>query len=582
MIPLKSVVVFACLVSEGLSLLGTVSKRGLDNPSPENFVRRFFATVAVLGDYVYIDGGEVSQLIDDVLDAKHSTYLVNTTLSISLSSSWCNATVDLRSVPKSAPLQNSPVTWIDDSTSSFYEWGGCTWQGPAADNLIWKFTADGGGGGAWSQVTPANIVAFNNAARSVWANFATQGRVGYALGGLINRNTMPTGNGNSATSGLVSFDFDSLKWANTSNSDMFGDYGVEAGHLESVPFGPNGLLMLLGGVAPSLANTTATRWVRWDSVSFVDPRTGTWYTQATSGTRPGTREHFCSVGVQGPNGTYEIFIYGGVMGQTWSTATADIYVLSLPGFVFFKLPNQGTPRTGHACALVGKGGKKRTPRQMLSVGGTEGFRGIVNHISSVKDPDPWKQGLGVLDLTEMVWKSQYDADADPYDTPKMVKEWYAQGGIDTVKWTNKEIKAMFVPGGNSGGTDNGFSLNNTGAAPSSSTSTLPPAMPSSGSGSSISNPGEAPNSKPNRTYAIVGGTVAGVAGIALLTTLVFLFLRRRRARQKQTPQQESVPWSKPELSSEEEIMQHQHVSAELCDSHGHSELGPWLRHEMQG
>lgn len=75
MIPLKSVIVFACLVSGGLSLLGTVSKRGLDNPSPENFVRRFFATVAVLGDYVYIDGGEVSQLIDDVLDAKHSTYL---------------------------------------------------------------------------------------------------------------------------------------------------------------------------------------------------------------------------------------------------------------------------------------------------------------------------------------------------------------------------------------------------------------------------------------------------------------------------------------------------------------------------
>ncbi|KAK8032435.1 kelch repeat protein [Apiospora arundinis] len=548
MIPLKSVVVFACLVPGGLSLLGTVFKRGLDNPSPENFVRRFFATVAVMGDYVYIDGGEVSQLIDDVLDAKHSTYLVNTTLSISLSSSWCNATVDLRSIPKSAPLQNSPVTWIDDSTSSFYEWGGCTWQGPAADNLIWKFTADGRGGGAWSQVTPANIVAFNNAAR---------GRVGYALGGLISRNTMPTGNGNSATSGLVSFDFDSLKWANTSNSDMFGDYGVEAGHLESVPFGPNGLLMLLGGVAPSLANTTATRWVRWDPVCFVDPRTGTWYTQATSGTRPGTREHFCSVGVQGPNGTYEIFIYGGVMGQTWSTATADIYDLFSSSYLTKALRERVT-----LVRLLARG-KKRTPRQMLSVGGTEGFSGIVNHISSVKDPDPWKQGLGVLDLTEMVWKSQYDADADPYDTPKMVKEWYAQGGIDTVNWTNKETKAMFVRGGNSGGTDNGFSLNNTGAAPSSSTSTLSPAMPSSGSGSSMSNPGEAPNNKPNHTYAIVGGTVAGVAGIALLTTLVFLFLRRRRARQKQTPQQESVTWSKPELSSEEEVVQHQHVSAEL-------------------
>ncbi|KAJ0158488.1 hypothetical protein CTA2_11484, partial [Colletotrichum tanaceti] len=34
-------------------------------PPPSLFLRRAFATVAVLGDYAYIDGGEVSQLDAD-------------------------------------------------------------------------------------------------------------------------------------------------------------------------------------------------------------------------------------------------------------------------------------------------------------------------------------------------------------------------------------------------------------------------------------------------------------------------------------------------------------------------------------
>ena len=58
----------------GLARLGTwalgvgqppvLAARGLDVPDPSQFLRHPFPAVAVLGDYVYIDGGELSQLVD--------------------------------------------------------------------------------------------------------------------------------------------------------------------------------------------------------------------------------------------------------------------------------------------------------------------------------------------------------------------------------------------------------------------------------------------------------------------------------------------------------------------------------------
>jgi hypothetical protein len=38
-----------------------------DVPSPENFLRRVLAQGTVLGNYVYIDGGELNQLVDGKL-----------------------------------------------------------------------------------------------------------------------------------------------------------------------------------------------------------------------------------------------------------------------------------------------------------------------------------------------------------------------------------------------------------------------------------------------------------------------------------------------------------------------------------
>ncbi|KAK8041238.1 Kelch repeat-containing protein [Apiospora phragmitis] len=464
------------------------------------------------------------------MDEKHPSYAsqVNTTLSLPLSSSWTKASATLPSIPKSAPCQNQPITWFDASISSFYEWGGSAINTTAANNLIWKFTTDGSGGGAWSEVIPTNIVAFNNAARPHLSAFTMQRGVGYALAESPEETPKPRQSPASLSQGGYGTSMD--YWWSSGCRDAGR---VVVGTIEMVS---------------------------WDTVSFVDPSTGKWYSQATTGPRPTKKQKFCSVGLQGPNGTYEIFIYGGMSDPV--KTLDEIHVLSLLGFVF-KSPNSSTPQNDHACALVGslnKTDNKKRKRQMLSVGGSHGDLGWPK---SELDPDPGN-------------RSQYDADANPYDTPKTAKDWYAQGGLDTVSWTSEEVKTMFRSGANmAANPGNGLSD-----------------IPGSGGGSSPNNPSEAPNNTTSQAGAIAGGTVGGVAAIALTTALAVL-LRRRRARRAQTPLPQPEAWSKSELPAGSALQQprsepmnprrHQGMHpAELYSNHGHSELGPASQQELPG
>jgi hypothetical protein len=91
----------------------------------------------------------------------------------------------------------------------------------------------------------------------------------------------------------------------------------------------------------------------------------------------------------------------------------DAYILSLPGFVWTKVPTSpaGTRRT-FACVPVGK-------RQVLSIGGTSS--------GAWNEPDPAPQGLLLFDMTEMKWKDSYDPNAADYERPPDLKTWYSNG-----------------------------------------------------------------------------------------------------------------------------------------------------------
>lgn len=106
-------------------------------------------------------------------------------------------------------------------------------------------------------------------------------------------------------------------------------------------------------------------------------------------------------------------MYGGNDFRDEDMVKSDLYVLSLPGFVWFRANTTSEPRSSHACIV--------NNRQMIVVGGT-GAGG-----NNYTRPDVWSQGLGVLDLPSLSWKHQYDADAGRYEPPQAVSDWYANG-----------------------------------------------------------------------------------------------------------------------------------------------------------
>lgn len=79
--------------------------------------------------------------------------------------------------------------------------------------------------------------------------------------------------------------------------------------------GGTGLAVALGGVtAEAWPALTGETLIPFDRVAFFNPLKGEWRNQSTTGATPPPRRRFCSVGVAGDNGTYEVRITLNVSG----------------------------------------------------------------------------------------------------------------------------------------------------------------------------------------------------------------------------------------------------------------------------
>lgn len=244
------------------------------------------------------------------------------------------------------------------------------------------------------------------------------------------------------------------------------------------------------------------------------------------------------------------FMYGGTLSA--GGTSDEVFVLSLPGFVLFKAPGRSTKRSEHSCVVVGK-------RQLLSVGGSDGSLGFPG---SLLDPDPWKQGLGVFDMMRMAWSDGYRADAEAYESPAIVREWYAQGGLKSVVWSSPEVERLFA------------------LAPTPSGTPSNPNSPTPSGGA----PGSSATGSSTPVGAIVGGVVGGVAALALVGLVVWFF--RRRARQGVLPPAEPAPaevkgtenWKGTGFGTAPQELEGNYGASELPARHGFSEVGSSMSH----
>ena len=239
--------------------------------------------------------------------------------------------------------------------------------------------------------------------------------------------------------GLVSYNITSSSWSNSSSTAISGFGTIVNGGMHFVPnFGSEGILIAVGGELTGAINSP---WIEdsqhlesFSNISIYNVAADTWYWQTATGATgpddiPPDGAMFCITGIPSSQGTYEIFVYGGHNDDLFNSSSISpstdelkaqgifnaVYVLSLPGFVWFKSNDTSAePRTGHTCELIGS-------RQMVSTGGINPAQGLDSGLGST---DPWPQGLGIFDMVELEWTNSYNATSAPYVVPPALQNWY--------------------------------------------------------------------------------------------------------------------------------------------------------------
>ena len=103
-------------------------------------------------------------------------------------------------------------------------------------------------------------------------------------------------------------------------------------------------------------------------------------------------------------------------GQASELALDEVYILSLPSFVWFKAEyNPIASRYAHTCHVVGAG-----QRQLLTIGGMD-----MKTANDSGYKDTFGQGLGIFDLTNLTWSTSYNLSAANYTTPQKIKQYLA-------------------------------------------------------------------------------------------------------------------------------------------------------------
>ncbi|KAF7512875.1 hypothetical protein GJ744_011978 [Endocarpon pusillum] len=501
---------------------------------PLQYYRKSWHSSVLLLETLYIDGGDFWYVSED---GSAVAYPYNSTYSLDLSTSWSPKDVPLNKIDKgNSPVLNRPNLWPAPDGNSFYSFNGDVSKAgynkttdPPSTPQLWQFRPDGKHNGTWSLAGTASSLIQVGAARSTFGNGSA-----YILGGTTNwrttrlygNHTTYTGTGN----GIISYSMNNQTWQNQSMAGAAPTGWLYEGELHWVDnLGGSGLVVALGGV--TAAGQTL---VPFDYVSFFNPITGKWRNQSTTGAIPSPRRRACSVGVPGDNGTYEIFLHGGSIIPAASyfrtVLQADIdldqvWVLSLPSFIWYKSNYQPTDaRCLHTCHVPGNPPR----RQMVAVGG------IPPDLEySLQPRDLWPQGLGIFDLTEMQWRDNYDANADAYATPRMVKDGIAKEGMYPKEWDSPEVAEWLT----------GKSLADTVGTTSSPRSSSGTGNSSSGTGDSSSGTGG------SKKGAIAGGVVAGVVGAGVLLAGLKMALRKRKQRLHQNALHSKNGYEKPELEA---------------------------------
>jgi hypothetical protein len=262
-------------------------------------------------------------------------------------------------------------------------------------------------------------------------------------------------------------------------------------------------------------------------------------------------------------------VYGGAYPTPHDIALGnaldEIYVLTLPAFTWFKANyTPSTSRQSHTCHVVGN-------RQLLAIGGADPVVQEYYALAAKNSTDPWKQGLGVFDMTEMKWTEGFDARADAYGSPDVVRQWYRDNPRYPRQWDSLDLGKLF---GDKTASINATNTNN----PNTPSPTNPKIQPSPPiNHPSTPDPQKTPpvhNSKSKANSGVIAGAViAVIIGIALICTLVVILCIRRKRQRNEKVKKTTEKAMELESTSRAELANDQKEQPVELDCEQYYEMG---------
>lgn len=238
---------------------------------------------------------------------------MNSTLSLDLTKSWALKDAVFKSTPKGvSPSKGNAGAWASPEGTAFYVWGG---KSPYAINLttpaLYKFTVDGKGGGSWDIERPQNPSLFAGLLPTEGMAVTTVNNTMYGIGGVASQWSTPKFGGvDQVIPGMIMFNMDTRGWTNITGTES-PVTTLMGGRIEYLPsFGPQGLVMVMGGhapradVSPTIENS---RLNDFETLTFFDPVTFKKHTQTATGDIPVfPRAGFCTSSFQNKQGGHEM------------------------------------------------------------------------------------------------------------------------------------------------------------------------------------------------------------------------------------------------------------------------------------
>ncbi|KAI9782830.1 MAG: hypothetical protein M1839_004581 [Geoglossum umbratile] len=264
-------------------------------------------------------------------------------------------------------------------------------------------------------------------------------------GGLYDNRTSPRNanlSGDHPQDGMLIFNHKGNTIRNRSLADSIGAKDQYWGTLRHFPLGKLGFLLSLQAEELNLTGSLANRLdygpsVSWSTVHLYDIKNDKWYEQYTSayhGQHPTPRTRFCSVVAKSPSSeSYELWIYGGQIG-TGANATGvdDIWVLSLPGFRWFKVLDPYTENRRRSATCHGIG------RHLFVIGGNNPRQEDI-----VESADCDSGLVKIYDMNSQAWTDKFDVSGGAYKPSKEITDWYKEYGMKPLDgYDSPEVRAL--------------------------------------------------------------------------------------------------------------------------------------------